>query len=142
MADLQEFEGHDSPMSILAAADNPITGQAISRFKQLAEEAGYDLDPFRMAFGSLAISALCRADLTPNEVARTIQAIRDTASLMGVDSNPVARKSVSHEAEQIIDAINPKIEGLLEAIERGKHASEAFDGRTETTATAYESVQE
>ena len=139
---MQESEEHAGGVSIMSSADESLSGQAIDRFQKLAEDAGYDIDALRMAFSSMAISTLCRADMSPNEISRTIQAIRDTAALMGVDSSPITRKmKEQQDADLIINAINPKIEGLLEAIERGKHA-EAFDGGAEAPATAYSEVQE
>ena len=142
MADLQAREEHAGGISVLPMSDDSIPGQAIDRFSRVAEEAGYDIDALRMEFSKMAIRTLCREDLSPNEISRTIQAIRDTASLMGVDSSPISRKMKDQQdADLIINAINPKIEGLLEAIERGKHA-EAFDGGAEAPATAYSEVQE
>ena len=94
-----------------------------------------------MTFAGMAVSMLTRTDMTPAEMSRSIQAIRDAASLMGVDSKPVriAKKLEEQDSDLIVDAINPRIEGLLEAIERGNDATDEPTGAG-TAPTTYQEV--
>jgi len=139
----QGTQGQQVDLSVIRSPNQELAASAVTRFRQLAAEAGYDIDDLRMTFAGMAISALVRDDMSPADIAKTIGAIRDAAALMGVDSKPVdIRRRAEAEADLIIDAINPKIEGLLDAIERGRHASEAEPEGTGTTATAYSEVQE
>jgi len=115
----------------------------VGRFRALAEDAGYELDELRMTFAGMALTVLMRDDLRPNDKQREIASIRDVASLMGIDSKPVdVRRKAQQEADLIIDAINPRIEGLLDAIERGSNAAENDDPGAGITPTAYEAVPE
>lgn len=129
-------------LSTLSAEDTLMAAETVARFRALADTAGYDIDDLRMTFAGMAISVLSRKDMSPADMSRTVQTIRDTAALMGVDSKPVniRKKIEEQDADLIVDAINPRIEGLLEAIERGHDATEDESAGARTTTTAYTEV--
>ena len=129
-------------ISTLSAEDTLMAAETVARFRALADTAGYDIDDLRMTFAGMAISVLSRTDMSPADMSRTVQTIRDTAALMGVDSRPVKirKKLEEQDADLIVDAINPRIEGLLEAIERGNDAAEDESEGARTTTTAYTEV--
>jgi len=138
----EETQGQQVDLSVIRSPNQELAASAVAQFRQLASESGYDIDDLRMTFAGMAISALVRDDMSPSDISKTIGAIRDAAALMGVDSKPLdVRRRAEAEADLIIDAINPRIEGLLDAIERGKNASEAEHEGTGSTATAYAEVQ-
>jgi hypothetical protein len=128
-------------LSVMGAEDRALAADTVARFRALAIDAGYDIDDLRMTFAGMAVSMLTRTDMTPAEMSRSIQAIRDAASLMGVDSKPVriAKKLEEQDSDLIVDAINPRIEGLLEAIERGNDATDEPTGAG-TAPTTYQEV--
>jgi len=143
VADDQETQGQQVDLSVIRSPNQELAASAVAQFRQLASESGYDIDDLRMTFAGMAISALVRDDMSPSDISKTIGAIRDAAALMGVDSKPLdVRRRAEAEADLIIDAINPRIEGLLDAIERGKNAAEAEPEGAGVTATAYSKVQE
>jgi len=129
-------------LSTLSAEDTLMAAETVARFRALADTAGYDIDDLRMTFAGMAISILSRKDMSPADMSRTVQTIRDTAALMGVDSKPVKirKKLEEQDADLIVDAINPRIEGLLEAIERGNDATEDEPEGARVTPTAYTEV--
>jgi len=129
-------------LSTLSAEDTLMAAETVARFRSLADTAGYDIDDLRMTFAGMAISVLSRTDMSPADMSRTVQTIRDTAALMGVDSKPVKirKKLEEQDADLIVDAINPRIEGLLEAIERGNDATEDEPEGARVTPTAYTEV--
>jgi len=130
-------------VSVLTPSAQVPAAMTVNRFRMLAEEAGYELDELRMAFAGMALTYLMRDDLSATDVHKSIASIRDVASLMGVDSKPIdARKRAQQDADLIIDAINPRIEGLLDAIERGRHASEIDDPGAGLAAASYEEVSD
>tara|TARA_Y100000310_G_C20554704_1_gene749926 strand:+ start:736 stop:1113 length:378 start_codon:yes stop_codon:yes gene_type:complete len=124
----------------MGAEDRAMAADTVARFRALAVDAGYDIDDLRMTFAGMAVSMLTRTDMSPAEMSRSIQAIRDAASLMGVDSKPVrvSKKLEDQDADLIVDAINPRIEGLLEAIERGNDATDEPAGAGDTPTTYQE----
>ena len=128
-------------LSVMGAEDRALAADTVARFRALAIDAGYDIDDLRMTFAGMAVSMLTRTDMTPAEMSRSIQAIRDAASLMGVDSKPVriAKKLEEQDSDLIVDAINPRIEGLLKAIERGNDATDEPTGAG-TAPTTYQEV--
>lgn len=143
MADDTEGEGEQVELSVIRSPDQGLAAETVARFRELAIEAGYDVDELRMTFAGMALSALIRDDLSPSDIGKSISAIREVASLMGVDTKPLdLRKRAEQEADLIIDAINPRIEGLLDAIERGKHAAETESEGAGGSTTAYTEVQE
>ena len=103
------------------------------------QQSGYEIDELRMAFANMGLTTLVRSDLAPKDVLTLIRSVKEVATLMGVDTGAVPQKQVIDE-ESIIDAINPKIEGLLEAIERGNNAAGDEPTRAGTAATAYSEV--
>ncbi len=127
-------------LSVMGAEDRAMAADTVARFRALAVDAGYDIDDLRMTFAGMAVSMLTRTDMSPAEMSRSIQAIRDAASLMGVDSKPVrvSKKLEDQDADLIVDAINPRIEGLLEAIERGNDATDEPAGAGDTPTTYQE----
>lgn len=142
MADDKSTERESVSLSTMSADDQALATETVARFRALAADAGYDIDDLRMTFAGMAVSMLMRTDMSPNDMSRSIQAIRDAASLMGVDSKPVQvrKKLEDQDADLIVDAINPRIEGLLEAIERGNDATENEHSGAGTPPTAYQEV--
>ena len=138
----EETPGQRVDLSVIRSPNQELAASAVAQFRKLASESGYDIDDLRMTFAGMAIAALVRDEMSPSDIAKTIGAIREAAALMGVDSKPLdVRRRAEAEADLIIDAINPRIEGLLAAIERGKHAAEAEPEGAGSTATAYAEVQ-
>ena len=129
-------------LTLLRGSDEQLE-QTVEHFWQLAEAGGYDIDGLRMAFAAMALKTLSRTDIDPHAMRMCIAAISDTAKLMGVDTKPVTKRMELDEqgTEAIIDAINPRIEGLLEAIERGNEAS-TKRSRTRSPVTSYQPMQD
>ena len=141
MDDDTSTAGEAGALSVMGAEDRALAADTVARFRALAIDAGYDIDDLRMTFAGMAVSMLTRTDMSPTEMSRSIQAIRDAASLMGVDSKPVkvSKKLEDQDADLIVDAINPRIEGLLEAIERGNDATDESAGAG-VAPTTYQEV--
>ncbi len=130
-------------VSGLPASAQVPAAMTVNRFRMVAEAAGYDLDELRMAFAGMALTVLMSDDMRSSDKQREISSIRDVAALYGVDSKPIdARKKAQESADLIIDAINPRIEGLLEAIERGYDATENESSGAGIAPTAYEEMSE
>ena len=133
-------QGQPVSLSVLSTEDQALVADAVAHFETLSKDAGYDVDPLRMAFASMGIAALIRQDQTPDQCLKKIRSIREVAELMGVETSAVTRKDISTEPGDIIDAINPKLEGLLEAIERGNDAAADEHSGAGATPPAYQAM--
>ena len=132
-------QGQPVSLSVVPAEDRELATETMDRFRMLMQQSGYEIDELRMAFANMGLTTLVRSDLAPKDVLTLVRSVKEVATLMGVDTGAVPQKQVIDE-ESIIDAINPKIEGLLEAIERGNYAAGDEPTRAGTTATAYSEV--
>ena len=132
-------QGQPVSLSVVPAEDRELATETMDRFRMLMQQSGYEIDELRMAFANMGLTTLVRSDLAPKDVLTLVRSVKEVAALMGVDTGAVPQKQVIDE-ESIIDAINPKIEGLLEAIERGNYAAGDEPTRAGTTATAYSEV--
>ena len=132
-------QGQPVSLSVVPPEDRELATETMDRFRMLMQQSGYEIDELRMAFANMGLTTLVRSDLAPKDVLTLIRSVKEVATLMGVDTGAVPQKQVIDE-ESIIDAINPKIEGLLEAIERGNNAAGDEPTRAGTAATAYSEV--
>ena len=133
-------KGEPVALSVLSAEDQALAAEIVARFRDLSLDAGYELDPLRMAFAGMGLAALIRTDIGPDSVLKTIRSIREVASLMGVETGAVSKKTVTEETGALIDAINPRLEGLLEAIERGHGATGDEHSGARGPLTAYQEM--